>query len=448
MKIPHWPIYTGPNKDYFNTVNRVKCVLSKINNPHLHLKNIIHITGTKGKGSTALFISNILRSSGYKVNTYISPHIYECNERILLDGVKVKDEELYEATELVRLTCEKNNMFVDEISMFEALTCSAFSIMSKHEADFNVIEVGMGGKYDATNVFDDNPPIACVFTPIHLDHTKFLGTTVKDIAIQKSYLIKKNASNVILSSQSIEAKTVLKNVAKNHGILNIFCYGEDYEAFYNDNGVPVYESKCFNSCFSFQKPNMPGDYQLINASCAISTCIACLKNINIKTLTPETINIGIKNTFNIVRMQKIENGALFSKLPQGSIFYIDGAHNQLAAHALASWIKSFKQKNKDKYTIFLAVARTKGVDNKAFLKEFLDKNNKPIIDVLIATRANLESIPEPPEIIAKIGKNFGFYCKIAHDITKVIDCISNNGKQSLLICTGSLYIARDIMTKN
>jgi folylpolyglutamate synthase/dihydropteroate synthase len=147
-------------------------------------------------------------------------------------------------------------------------------------------------------------------------------------------------------------------------------------------------------------------------------------------------------------MQKIENGALFSKLPQGSIFYIDGAHNQLAAHALASWIKSFKQKNKDKYTIFLAVARTKGVDNKAFLKEFLDKNNKPIIDVLIATRANLESIPEPPEIIAKIGKNFGFYCKIAHDITKVIDCISNNGKQSLLICTGSLYIARDIMTKN
>lgn len=455
MKIPHWPIYTGPNKDITNAILRTKYILSRLGNPHLQLKNIIHITGTKGKGSTALYISNILRASGYKVNTYISPHIYECNERILLNGTKVSDEELFEATEMIRLICEPQNdqtktCSMIEPSMFEALTCSAFYIMSKQKSDFNVIEVGMGAINDATNVFDDNPPLVCVFTPIHIDHTKFLGNTVQEVALNKSFLMKNGVSNVVLSSQATETEVILKNVAKKFKIKNIACYGKDYEVFRNEeNNGPIYESNAFDVCFPFQEPNMIGDYQLINAGCAITTCLMCKKSKNIN-ITIDSINTGIKDTFNIVRMQKINTGILFSQLPSKSIFYIDGAHNKLAAHALSNWIKNFKQKhkNEDNYKICLAVARTKNVDNEAFLQEFLDENKKPIIDLLIATRANLESIPEPPEKIADIAKKLGFFFKIAHNITEVISCTKDINQKILLICTGSLYIARDILVAN
>ena len=464
MKIPYWPIYTGPNKDFNNSVLRVKCILSELNNPHLQLKNVIHITGTKGKGSTALYISNILKASGYVVNTYISPHIYECNERILLNGNKITDEKLNEITEVVRYVCEQknsNNPFnkegLIEPAMFEALTCSAFYAMSQNNADFNVIEVGMGGLNDATNVFDKNPPIACVFTPIHLDHTKFLGDTIQQIALNKSFLIKKNTKNVILSSQAKEVKTVLKKTANELEVPSVISYKDDYEVFYDKNNQPVYESSYFDTCFPFQRPNMSGDYQLINAGCAISVCLSCQKNSIANKLTLDAINTGIKNTINIVRMQQITNGTLFSQLPQGSIFYIDGAHNQLAAHALASWINEFKkQYNTNDYKICIAVARTKNANNISFLQEFLDKEKKPIADLIIATRANLESIPEPPENIAKAAKKLGFVYKTAYNINEVVKCcIDNNNeansfykKKILLICTGSLYIARDISVAN
>ena len=622
MLIPHWPIYTGPNKDFDHVIQRVLYVLQRLGNPHLKLKNVIHITGTKGKGSTALYISNILQSAGYSVNTYISPHIYECNERILFNGEKITDEELYEVTETVRCVCEEggNKSEPLELAMFEALTCSAFWIFAKRNADFNVIEVGMGGLKDATNVFDMNPPLACVFVPIHLDHTKFLGKKVEDVAWSKSFLIKKNTQNIILSSQSKEAKCVLKNVCKTLNISNehIFCYGEDYEAFRSENdiqgdeimqnngingiiddvdcisktinnvnynvnnintlnndirnmvdndnstlnigsstnirssatidddmcntnsndvntlnvntlndntnniiidnvivktgnnyympnnniynivgdntlnnknsttiikaGNPIFESETLDVCFPFKEPNMVGDYQLINASCAIMTCLACQKSGKADKLSLDAINNGIAKTINIVRMQQITSGKLFNMLPSESVFYVDGAHNKLAAHALATFINEFKEyaqkneekkteikrkynekfcqeskknKNKEneknkKYKICVAIARTKGADNDAFLEEFLDFMYKPIVDLIICTRANLESIPEPPEKIAESCKKFNFTYSIAYTITDVIQRVSQFAKNCpiLLICTGSLYIARDIYVYN
>ena len=447
MIIPHWPIYTGPNKDFAGAIERTKSILAKLGNPQNKMKNIIHITGTKGKGSTALYISNILLACGYKVNTYTSPHIFECNERILINGKMITDEELLEATEAVRYVCEEGEHKENPIepAMFEAMTCSAFLLMSKHEADFNIIEVGMGAVNDATNVFDDNPPIACVFTPIHIDHKKFLGSSVEEVAYHKSFLMKRGVKNVILSSQCKEAKQVIKDIASDLGIRNVYAYKEDYEAFLDEKTrQPIYESETFDTCFPFAKPNMSGDYQLVNCACAITTCLACQNDGIAEKLILDAINEGISKTINIVRMQKITNEKIIKLLPKESIFYVDGAHNQLASHALAEWIKEFKQNNQD-FKIVVAVARTKGADNEAFLKEFLEWN-RPITDLLIATRANLESIPEPPEKIEEAGKNLGFYTTTAYTIKEVVEKTASIFKNSkvILICTGSLYIARDI----
>ena len=458
MLIPHWPIYTGPNKDIENSLTRMYFILQKLNNPNLKLRNVIHITGTKGKGSTSLYISNILRSAGYKVNTYISPHIYECNERILLNGFPVKDEELFEATEKIRLICENeenidefcrnNNSLNFEPSLFESLTCSAFEIMSKNDADFNVIEVGMGGLFDATNVFKDNPPLICVFTPIHMDHVKFLGDSVEKIAMNKSALMKNGTKAVVLSSQPKEAKCILKDIAKENKIADnfIFCYGEDYEVFKDEeSGMPFFESSKIDTLFPFPQPNMAGDYQLINSGCAIMVCLLCNRLGFAKRLALKHIEEGIHNTINIVRMQQITSGKLFNKLPKDSLFYVDGAHNQLSAHALSGFIQDFKEKGKD-YKICIAVARTKGANNIDFLKEFFVEK-KPIVDLVVCTRANLESIPEPPEKISQACESLSIPHCIAYEIDSVVDCVVSFSKKQkvLLICTGSLYIARDIL---
>ncbi len=451
MLIPHWPIYTGPNKDFINATIRVKYILSKLGRPHLKMKNIIHITGTKGKGSTALYISNILKASGYKVNTYISPHIYECNERILLNGKTITDDEIYNNIEEIRIICEKQNNII-EPALFEVMTCCAFMSMSKNNADFNIIEVGCGGLYDATNVFDNNHPVCCVFTPIHIDHTKILGTNIENITLNKSFIIKQNTQNIVLSSQSKETKNLLQKISAELNVKNFYSYYEDYEVFKDEaNNQPVYESKTFNTCFKFQEPNMTGDYQLINCGCAITTCLS-LQNENIlHNLSIQNINIGIANTINIVRMEKIINGKLFNLLPNGSIFYVDGAHNQLAAHALSAFIQDFKDNNKtENYKIIIAIARTKGANNESFLKELLDKKSKPIIDLLICTRANLESIPEPPEEIAQSAKKLGFNYVISYSIQETFEKITSyiDNQKTLFIATGSLYIARDIHFDN
>ena len=173
--------------------------------------------------------------------------------------------------------------------------------------------------------------------------------------------------------------------------------------------------------------------------------MACLANIKtFPNITINSISEAIHNTTHIVRMQEITSGKLFAKLPAGSIFYVDGAHNQLAAHAIATFIREFKNAHKN-FKICVAVARTKGANNAVFLQEFTG-----LVDLLICTRANLESIPEPPEKIASACKNTGLNSAIAHNIEEVVNCCCDfaNGAQTLLICTGSLYIARDIHVAN
>ena len=457
MKIPHWPIYTGPNKDYLQTVPRMKRILQLISEPHKRLRNVIHITGTKGKGSTALYITHILRACGHTVNTYTSPHIYECNERILLDGQQVNDNDLLYAIETVRLACETttdaNTLDIQNPSMFEALTCAAFLLMAQNNADFNVIEVGMGARHDATNVFDENPPLACVFTPIHIDHVRFLGSDVLQVAWNKSFLIKPQTTAVIISSQSTEVAQLLHKIAKQNNVPNTYTYNIDYYVTFDGANTPIYHNTKLDTCFAFQHPNMPGEYQYINASCAITTCLFLQTHHFTQLLTPTAINQGIQNTFNIARMQAITAGPLYRALPPHSLFYMDGAHNQLSAHALAGWILNFiKQTSsmRQPYFVCLAVARTKGADNTVFLSEFLT-NNHPLIDLLIATRANLESIPEPPEKIATTGQQLGFQTATAYDIQQVIyhaNSLNKNKCPILLICTGSLYLARDITAVN
>lgn len=434
--MPHWPLYTGPDKDITNSLGRTKLILNEFDNPQKKIKNIFHITGTKGKGSTVMYISNILRDARYNVNTYISPHIYECNERILLNGEPISDKYLLELIETIRITCDKLDIVP---SFFETMTACAMIAFSNSNADANVIEVGMGGLTDPTNLFDKNPPICSIITPIHLDHTIWLGNSIESVAIHKSDIIKQNTHNVVIGPQPIEAKQIILAHSEKHQIPkeNIFIYGENFEVYNTDDQNEIlFESE--PDTFTFQKPSLLGEYQLINAGNAIAAVLSAHEKLPVSI---NNISNGIKNTKHIVRMEQVTSGKLFDKLPKDSLFFMDGAHNHLSAFALSKLVSDLKIQY-PKHKIFIAIARSKGADNISFVSQFLNIG----VDLIICTRANLESLPEPPENIAKICDQLKIPHAIAYTITEAINIASQycNQDPCIFIATGSLYIARDI----
>ncbi len=435
--MPHWPIYIGPDKNLEVSLLRTKLILKFLHSPHLLLKNIFHITGTKGKGSSALYVSNILKESGYTVNTYISPHIYQCNERILINGKAISDKYLYILTEKVRVVCEENYI---SPSCFESMTVTAMLAFAENRADFNIIEVGMGGRLDATNLFEYNPPLVAIFTPIHLDHKIWLGDSIAEISWNKAFIAQKDTKSVVISAQSEQALSVLLPFLQDRQIENIYLYGRDYEVFKNeyDKSNLVFESEKLGT-FSFPVPKMQGDHQLINASCAIASVLSVIDVA--ENVTQCAIERAILNTINIVRLEKVESGCLINALPKGSIFYVDGAHNQLSSYALANFIRDLKKQNNN-YLIFVAVSRSKGADNQAFLSCLAIKE----VEMIICTRANLESLPEPPENLAQVCCELNIKNTIAYSIKDAVDIAAkvSDGRVCYFIATGSLYIARDI----
>lgn len=273
MIMPHWPLYLGRICDIGNGNERVLKILSFFNDPQNSLKNVIHITGTNGKGSTVTTISQILISSGYKVGTYISPHIHEVNERILVNNQQIHDTDLFNIIEEIRYICEKNNIMP---TIFQTTTVAMILHFSRQNNDFNVIEIGMGGLHDATNVFETNPPIASVITPIHIDHSEFLGNTINEIAFQKSFIIKQN-SICVSANQIRDANLVLK--ARCDSVNSkIYLCGRDFDVAKIENDDRHFAVEFCNPDFKIEEiilpiPQLRGDHQLYNCALSVATMV-------------------------------------------------------------------------------------------------------------------------------------------------------------------------------
>jgi dihydrofolate synthase / folylpolyglutamate synthase len=205
--LPFWPDpSTYRNIDL--GLHRVYQLLERLGNPHLRLPPTIHLAGTNGKGSTLAFLQAIFEDSGLKVHCYISPHLVRFNERIILAGKEIEDDFLNE----ILLKC-KNAAAIEpkiNVTFFEGITVAAFLAFSKVRADILLLETGMGGRLDATNVIEN--PLATIITPIDFDHTEFLGKTLAKIAFEKAGIIKPNCP-VIVAKQKSSALKVIKEVA-------------------------------------------------------------------------------------------------------------------------------------------------------------------------------------------------------------------------------------------
>jgi dihydrofolate synthase/folylpolyglutamate synthase len=424
--LPHWPI---PSKNTFTDfdLNRIRSILQKLDNPQNKLPPVIHVAGTNGKGSVIAFFASILVAAGYKTHIYTSPHLHHVNERIVIAGNAIDDGYLYEILEEIRSKSE--GVFP---SLFEGLTIASILAFSRNQADICLIETGMGGRVDATNIIDNK--ILTIITSISLDHTEFLGNNLAAIAAEKSYIMRKNIP-AIIAPQDREAGAMLEIRALE--IDAPLIHAEDNFNF------KINSDKSFDFFYKniilekLPQPGLEGNHQYLNAALAIAG-ILTIKNFKINE---EQIAQGLKQVKWPSRIEKINNNLNKLLKNKESEIWIDGAHNTGGAFVLANWIKS---KNDDKLN-YLITGFTKNKSKTEFFQPF-----KNIINYICAVRVEGEPNPENSDIIKTKIKEAEIIAEEQDDLIDAINFLVNLNpdKPCRIVITGSLYLARDVKKSN
>ncbi|WP_300281586.1 bifunctional folylpolyglutamate synthase/dihydrofolate synthase [Peptacetobacter sp.] len=400
-------------------------LMEKLGNPQNGLK-IIHVAGTNGKGSVCSFIAKILEKSGYKVGLFTSPFLEVFNERIRINGKNISDEQIAKAISEIKVRVEK--MIEEGYSSpteFELVTAMAFLIYKWEKVDYVVLEVGLGGRYDSTNIIKE--PLISVITSISLDHTKVLGDTIEKISYEKGGIIKENSA-VVVYSQSENAENVLRNIAKEKNTDYIEAKFDSIAIIKNDINSQKFNFTIGNKSFKNMEINLIGEHQVKNCITAINAIEYLRKSNKIKNITDESIKLGIKETKWPGRVEKIM---------ENPTFIIDGAHNEDGAKSLKNVIdKNFKNK---KLILMIGMLEDKDIDS--------------VLDILVPsfTKIIVTEPNNPRKISAnKLKKKIEKYTKHVESVDNIEDALKRtieiSDKDSVIISAGSLYMIGEVRT--
>lgn len=346
-------------------LDSIRELLRRLGNPEKNL-NIIHISGTNGKGSTASFVSSVLVESGYKTGLYTSPFLERFNERIRLNGEEIDDERLVDCIEKVKEKAEEiAKEGLQHPTEFEIVTATAFYFYNEEKVDALVLEVGLGGRFDATNVVDKT--IVSLIASISKDHTKVLGDTLEEIAYEKAGIIK-DEGKVFLYGQEESVEKVIEEV----------CLKKNADLIKTDNvSIKIKKANLNNQIFDCIdylgnkhediKIRMLGEHQVKNALLAINALIYLKENNIFNRITEQSMREGLLKTKWAGRME------IVSEKP---LFIIDGAHNIDAAQLLSKEIDKYFDEEWDK-TLILGMLEDKDVDS--IVKILVPKFNRTII---------------------------------------------------------------------
>lgn len=412
---------------------RVKMLLSKLDNPQEKIK-VIHIAGTSGKGSTATITAKLLQSHGQKVGLHVKPHMYDIRERFQINGTIISEQ-------LFTKYCDVFFPIVEEISKgeygkltyFEVLISLAYYIFYKENVDYAVIETGVGGLYDGSNVID-NPKKLAVITSIGFDHTAILGNTLQEIAAQKAGIIQKNNNVIVLKQDSLVNKVIEKKAEQVSATIKYVEKNKDFVV--KDSTI---QGSIFDYLGSPQLLNLElsllGEYQVENAAIAITSFLHVLSRdgiqIDEKAIRTALISLTIPGRFDTQQVQ-------------GKKIILDGAHNPQKMHAFLSNLQHYNKNNK--WTFLISFKEGKDIEE--MLKMIVPVAKKIIITDFFNDEVDFISISEKPEFIAKLIEKEGFNnIEIIHNIAKNFNSIISSIKDDSLVITGSLYLLSDVYQK-
>lgn len=405
------------------SLDRVVALLDKLGNPHHRLPPVVHIAGTNGKGSVGAYMRAALESAGYRVHAYISPHLVRFHERVRLAGELIDEKYLADCLE----RCEAANGGAP-ITYFEITTVAAFLAFAETPADILLLEVGLGGRLDATNLIDQ--PAVTVITPVSIDHQQFLGETLAEIAGEKAAIQKRGVPSVI-GPQPPEAAAVIDACAARVGAPT-FRHGRSFSVEAVSGGM-VYSA---GGRMMLPRPVLPGAHQIDNAA----TAIAALERLKGFTITEMDLANGLMNAEWPARMQRLKTGPLIDLLPEGWELWLDGGHNAAAGEALAAHAGEHWSDR----PLWLVTGMLNNKQADRFLAAFAD----------VAEGARTVTIPGEPASYsagetAAIAAKAGLKAAPAEDVESAIADIKTQAAEPtrILIC-GSLYLAGRVLSDN
>ena len=403
------------------SLDRVCNLLEKLDNPQNKINNIVHIAGTNGKFSTLKFIQDILKSNNKSTNAYISPHLIRFNERFQLMDKEISNEELYSVLNKV-----KDFNHSDPITFFEITSSAFFEAASNSPADYTLLEVGLGGRLDSSNVIT---PAISVITSISRDHQDFLGDSIEMIAFEKSGIIKSDIPAIIGYQPYPEAREMLIDQAE-YKKAPIFAHGIHWNLTEHNDKL-IYEDN--QNKIEFDNLYTHNVFQKKNLGLALAAA-SKLTNIDIRSFVSKNLH---NKTYFPGRMEKISDGKLGSTIASTNELYLDGSHNEDAASNLNETINQLTNK---KLCIILGMINTK--DPISYLSKF-DK-----IDALtVITIPNEESAIDSNELYAGLKK---YYENInrADSIQEALANLNNNYQDARILICGSLYLAGKVLEMN
>jgi dihydrofolate synthase/folylpolyglutamate synthase len=387
------------------------------------------VAGTNGKGSVTAFLKAMLEASGLSVHAYTSPHLVRFHERIALAGADRRTSPIGERELVDRLSAVQRINAGESITFFEITTAAAFLAFAETPADAVILEVGLGGRLDATNVVAR--PALSVITPISLDHADKLGATVAEIASEKAGILKTGVSAVV-SAQRPEALDVIK--ARAHEVVApLSVWGEDFEAF-EQNGRLVFQSA--ERLLDLPLPALIGQHQIGNAGTAVAAALR-LKWLG---LTVEGIEQGLRQVRWPARMQRLDDGPLARLIKLGSELWLDGGHNPAGGQAIAQTLAELEERAPKQVSIVAGMMGNK--DAARFLEHFRGIARR-IVTVPIP--ASHEAAYAPQDLAA-VAATLGFDARPAADVEEALRSLQGPGDppQRILIC-GSLYLAGQVL---
>ena len=404
------------------SLDRMWRILERLGNPQTKLPPVIHIAGTNGKGSTLAMTRAMMEAAGLKAHCYTSPHLVKFHERICVAGELISEEALSALLE----ECEQANGS-DPITFFEITTAAAFLAFSRTPADYLILEVGLGGRLDATNVIYH--PAVSVITSIGLDHQQYLGDTIEEIAREKAGILK-HAVIGIVGAQSVEVREQIERVAEKVGA-PLKIANQDWQS-YTQHGRLVFQDE--NGLLDLPMPALQGPHQIDNAGNAI----AAIRVLNDLRISDAAIETGLRNVSWPARMQRLSNGHLNELIPLEAELWLDGGHNGPAGVVLAQTLKDMNAKNPKPMVMIWGMLNTKHPS--AFIANF-----KGIVERIITIAIPGEINTIAADELAMIAQTDGLTASSALSLEKAMEQAAVTHPAPRIVICGSLYLAGHVL---